>query len=67
VDFLLQRFPQNRLLCVIQVYETVLSTPMAELRARFDWSTQRSYELNAPGQNHGILIGTKGWAPQVTG
>jgi hypothetical protein len=63
VDFLLQRFPQNRLLCVIQVHETVLPISMAELRARFDWSTQRLYELNAPGQNHGILVGAKRWAP----
>ena len=63
VDFLLHRFPQNHLLCAIQVYEVVLPVSMAELRARFDWSTRRIYELNMPGQNHGILLGTKGWAP----
>jgi hypothetical protein len=63
VDFLLQRFPQNRLLCAIQVYEVVLPVSMTELRARFDWSTLRIYELNVPGQNHGILLGTKGWVP----
>ena len=63
VDFLLHRFSQNRLLCAIQVYEVVLPVSMAELRARFDWSTRRIYELNMPGQNHGILLGTKGWAP----
>jgi hypothetical protein len=63
VDSLLHSFSQNRLLCAIQVYETVLAASMAELRVRFDWSTLRVYELNAPGQNHGILLGTKGWAP----
>jgi hypothetical protein len=63
VDFLLHRFSQNRLLCAIQVYEVVLPVSMAELRARFDWSTRRIYALNKPGQNHGILLGTKGWAP----
>ena len=63
VDFLLHRFSQNRLLCAIQVYEIVLPVSMAELRARFDWSTLRIYELNMPGQNHGILLGTKGWVP----
>jgi hypothetical protein len=63
VDFLLHRFSQSRLLCAIQVYEVVLPVSMAELRARFDWSTLRIYELNMPGQNHGILLGTKGWAP----
>jgi hypothetical protein len=63
VDFLLNRFPQNHLLCAIQVHEIVLPVSMAELRARFDWSTERVYELNAPGQNHGCLFGTKRWAP----
>jgi hypothetical protein len=63
VDFLVDRFSQNHLLCVIQIYEIVLPASMAELRARFDWSTQRVYELNAPGQNHGILVGAKHWVP----
>ena len=63
VDFLLHRFSQTRVLCAIQVYEIVLPVSLAELRARFDWSTLRVYELNAAGQNHGILLGTKGWAP----
>ena len=65
VDFLLYRFSQNHLLCAIQVYEVVLPVSMAELRARFDWSTLRIFQLNRPGQNHGILLGTKDWAPQV--
>jgi hypothetical protein len=63
VDFLLQRFSRNRVLCAIQIYEIVLPVSMVELRTRFDWSTLRIYELNMPGQNHGILLGTKGWAP----
>jgi len=63
VDFLLHRFSRNRLLCVIQVYEIVAPVSMLEVRARFDWSTARIYELNVRGQNHGILLGTKGWAP----
>ena len=62
VDSLLHSFSQSRLLCAIQVYETGLPASMAELRVRFDRSTLRVYELNAPGQNHGILLGTKGWA-----
>jgi hypothetical protein len=63
VDFLLHRFSQNHLLCVIQVCEIVVPVSMVEVRARFDWSTVRIYELNVRGQNHGILLGTKGWAP----
>jgi hypothetical protein len=62
VDFLFHKFSQDRVLCAIQVHEVVLPVSMAELRARFEWSTLRVYELNAPGQNHGILLGTRGWA-----
>ena len=27
------------------------------------WSSQRRYHLNEAGQNHGVLLGTRGWAP----
>jgi hypothetical protein len=63
VDLLLHRFTQHPLLCAIQVYETVEPDSLAELRARFDWSAVNVYGLNAPGENHGILLGTKGWTP----
>jgi hypothetical protein len=63
VDFLLHRFGQNRLLSAIQVHETVDPVSLAELKRRFDWSALRVYGLNAPGENHGVLLGTKGWAP----
>jgi hypothetical protein len=63
VDFLLQAFAQSRLLCAVQVYETVEPVSLAELKSRFDWSALRVYGLNAPGENHGILLGAKGWTP----
>ncbi len=62
VDSLLRAFPRNRLLCAVQIYETVEPTALSELRGRFDWSALRVYGLNAPGQNHGILLGAKGWS-----
>jgi len=65
VEFLLHKFSQSHLLCAIQVYEIVLPVSMVELRARFEWSTVRTYKLNVAGHNHGILLGTKGWAPQA--
>ena len=64
VDLLVRTFPHSPLLCAIQIHETVRSASAAELRARFDWSTQRIYGLNAPGQNHGLLLGTKRWSPE---
>jgi 16S rRNA G966 N2-methylase RsmD len=63
VDLLVRRFGHTRLLCAIQVYEKVEPVSLAELRSRFDWTSLRIYNLNAPGENHGILLGTKGWAP----
>jgi 16S rRNA G966 N2-methylase RsmD len=63
VDLLLQRFPTNRILFAIQVYEVVDPDSLAELQRRFDWSQLRIYALNAPGQNHGLLLGTGHWHP----
>jgi hypothetical protein len=63
VDFLFHAFTHNWLLCAIQVHETVDPESLAVLKSRLDWSSLRVYRLNAPGENHGILLGTKGWAP----
>lgn len=63
VDVLATRFGGHRILCAIQIYETVEPASLAELTPRFDWSARRLYSLNAPGENHGVLLGTRGWAP----
>jgi hypothetical protein len=63
VDSLARDFAHTRLLCVIQVHETVEAESLAQLRACFDWSALQVYGLNAPGQNHGILLGSKAWRP----
>ena len=63
VELLLQMFPHNPLLLAIQVYETVDPFSLTELQLRMDWSALRIYRLNAPGQNHGVLLGTKRWRP----
>jgi hypothetical protein len=63
VDHLRQDFAQCRLLCAIQSYETIEPESLAELQARFEWSALRIYDLNAPGQNHGIVLGASGWKP----
>jgi len=63
VEFLHDRFGGDRLLCAIQVYETVDPGSMLELRRRFDWSMLRVYRMNALGENHGVLLGTSGWVP----
>jgi hypothetical protein len=63
VEFLIHVFPNNRLLCAIQLYERVEAGSLADLQTRFDWSALRVYDLNAPGENHGILLGARGWVP----
>jgi hypothetical protein len=63
VDSLAQRF-SNRLLFSIQVYERIEPASLAELTARFDWSALRIYDFNPPGQNHGLLLGSRGWRPK---
>jgi len=56
-------FGRKRLLCAIQVYELIDPDSLAELQSGFDWSALRIYDLNLPGQNHGVFLGTKGWVP----
>jgi hypothetical protein len=63
VNYLFNAFSGNRLLCATQIYETVDADSLLDLRSRFDWSSVRTYALNAPGKNHGILLGTKQWVP----
>ena len=63
VDFLLHAFAHTRLLCAIQIHETVNTEALAELTSRFDWSASRVYDLNAAGENHGVLHGARGSTP----
>jgi len=63
VDLLVHHFGQNRLLCAVQVHETVEPSSLAEIELRFDWSARHVYGLNAAGDNHGILLGTRRWTP----
>jgi 16S rRNA G966 N2-methylase RsmD len=63
VDFVVRHFAENRLLCAIQVYQRTDPVSLAELKERFDWSALRMYDLNSPGENHGLLLGTHRWVP----
>ena len=63
VEFLISFVGKNPLLCAIQVYEALDSASEAELIPRFSWSAKQMYGLNAPGQNHGLFMGTRGWVP----
>jgi hypothetical protein len=51
------------LLFAVQIYEQTEPASLAALTARFAWSATHVYGLNEPGFNHGLLLGTQGWAP----
>lgn len=65
VNLLFGSFTSNRILCAIQVYERLNAASLGELESCFDWSALSVYAMNAPGQNHGVLLGSKHWRPQV--
>ena len=62
VDSLAQRFP-NPLLFSIQAHESIDPASLADLTARFDWWDLRIYDFNLRGQNHALLLATRGWRP----
>ncbi len=63
LDVLRARLSSNHLLVAVQVYERLDSDSLAEVRARFAWSSLKFYPLHSPGTSHGILMGTMGWHP----
>jgi hypothetical protein len=61
VDLIATTFPRHRLLIGIQVHETVDLDTVADVTSRFDWSALKMYEIDPPGRNHGLLLGTRAW------
>jgi len=64
IDQVACQFSGYRILFAIQVYEKVSASSLSDVQTRLDWSDLRIYDINERGRNHGILLGTKGWAPQ---
>jgi hypothetical protein len=63
VDLVARTFPSHGVLLATQVYEKVVAASLAEAVARCRWSQLQIYDINAPGHNHGLLLGTLGWSP----
>jgi precorrin-6B methylase 2 len=59
-----RQFSNHNLLFVTQVYENVTAPSLTQLQTRFDWTELRLHDINEKGRNHGVLLGTKGWAPK---
>jgi len=43
------------------VYETVVPDSLTYQTSQCAWSTLRSYDIDARGKNHGLLLGSVGW------
>jgi len=61
VDLIASTFPRHKVLLAVQVYETVVPDSLTDLISRCDWSLVKTYDIDAPGKNHGLLLGTLGW------
>ena len=60
VDLVARRFPSRKVLLATQVYEKVVAASLAEAVARCQWSQLKIHDINAPGHNRGLLLGTPG-------
>jgi hypothetical protein len=63
VDTTMGVLGRHKLLFAVQIYEIVDPASLAELTVRFPWSATMIYDINSPGQNAGLFLGTHGWAP----
>jgi 16S rRNA G966 N2-methylase RsmD len=63
IDLVATTFPRQRILFATQVYENVVPATLADVTSRCDWSALEIYDVNARGQNHGVLFTTRGWTP----
>jgi len=64
IEQIARQFPKHKMLFAAQVYEKVSAPSLTQVQTRLDWTELRIYDINAKGRNHGILLGTKGWAPR---
>ena len=63
IELAARTFARHRLLFATQIHESVDHASLRDVTARFDWSMVRMYEIDQPGHNHGLVLGTMGWQP----
>jgi hypothetical protein len=62
VQRVVESFAPRPVLCAIKLYEQSDAASVREVARLFDASEVRMYACNAPGQNHGILLGERNWS-----
>ena len=65
IDQIARQFSGYSILFATQVYERLSAHSLSNVQTQLDWSDLHIYNINKKGGNHGILLGTKGWAPRV--
>jgi 16S rRNA G966 N2-methylase RsmD len=63
VDLVADVFSARKVLLATQVYESTVPASLDDIRSRCAWSALSLYDLDAPGRNHGLLLGSLGWTP----
>jgi hypothetical protein len=56
-----QIYGAQPVLYVTEVHEVNEPKALKAVEAAFDWSDLRIYDVNAPGLQHGVLLGTRRW------
>ena len=56
-----QVYGSQPVLYVTEVHEVNEPTALKAVASTFDWSDLRIYDVNAPGLQHGVLLGTRRW------
>jgi RNA cap guanine-N2 methyltransferase len=64
IEQIARQFPKHEMLFAAQVYEKVSAPSLTQVQTRLGWTELRIYDINEKGRNHGILLGTKRWAPR---
>jgi hypothetical protein len=57
LDLLARTIPSPPPVFAVQIHERTLPATIDEVRSRAQWSTVTVYDINAPGQNHGVIVG----------
>src|SRR5215831_6294538 len=57
-----QVYGAQPVLYVTEVHEVNEPNALKAVEAAFDWSHLRIYDVNAPGLQHGVLLGTRRWS-----
>ena len=59
-----QVYGSQPVLYVTEVHEVNEPAALKAVEVAFDWTELRIYDVNAPGLQHGILLGARRWTPK---